>query len=154
MFKVTTTFRDLNGKQVTGQSWFNISRREATILNAKYDNNIVDYINSILDTPLELLTFLEDIVLTAYGRRSEDNLSFIKNDEIREEFRSSLEFDQLILDLLEKDGKAQEFMTRTLNITDPKDIQEMKNATKGKVTSIHGQPPRPSGNRNRKPRNK
>lgn len=153
MFKVTTKFRDLEGKEVTASSWFNISQREATMINAKYNDNVVDYIQSIISDTHAILTFLEELVLTAYGVRSEDNLRFIKNDQLREDFKNSLEFDQLIIDLLQDKKKSDDFMSRVLNITDKQKIAEIKNTSNNKIASIQGgQPPRPSGNRNRKPR--
>lgn len=121
---MVTKYHDVDGVEQTGESYFNITRREAITLMAKYGEDIMGYVNKL--TPIEVIDFFEELVLLAYGVRSEDGKKFIKNPEISEEYKQTLEFDQLILDLMLDETKSEAFVLGTLNINDEKTIADIK----------------------------
>lgn len=116
MRKHVTKLTNLNDELVEVESYFNLNAKEALELNDKYGGDLEKYWNEQIknENASALLNALEDIVLSAYGKKSEDGLRFIKSDEIREEFKSTLEFDQIILDLLTTPDLAQEFIKQVI----------------------------------------
>lgn len=126
MIKMVTKYHDVDGVEQTGESYFNITKREAISLMAKYGEDIMGYVSKL--SPVEVIDFFEELVLLAYGVRSEDGKKFIKNKENSEEYKQTLEFDQLILDLMVDENKSEAFVLGTLNINDEETISNIKNA--------------------------
>lgn len=125
MYKITTTYESFDGP-LTETFYFNLNRKEAAEMNNKY-GGIEDYIKNIKPNDFnKMVELIEDFLTVSYGIRTEDN-KFIKSEEISNEFKNSLAFDQVVIDILSNESAAQEFVLNTLNIKDPELIEEVKN---------------------------
>lgn len=111
MLKQKVKYEDFDGNIQDETLYFNLSRMELVALQSRYGKeDMAKYIEKLIeDKDLEkMYELLNDIVLTAYGVRSEDGKRFIKNEQIREEFVQSLAYEALIEDFHDETRKVLE----------------------------------------------
>lgn len=111
MLKQKVKYEDFDGNIQDETLYFNLSRMELVALQGRYGKeDMAKYIEKLIeDKDLEkMYELLNDIVLTAYGVRSEDGKRFIKNEQIREEFLQSLAYEALIEDFHDETRKVLE----------------------------------------------
>lgn len=114
MLKQTVKYESFDGELITEELYFNLTRMDLLELNDRYDgDDLAVYIEKIQEEKnvKALYTVLKDIVLMAYGVKSEDGKRFIRNDQVRKEFEESLAFAQLIEDFHETDHAMSDFVT-------------------------------------------
>lgn len=111
MLKQQVKYEDFDGNTQTETLYFNLNRMELISFQKRYGSeNMENYINKLIEEKQiePMYDLLNDFVLTAYGVRSEDGKRFIKNDEIREEFKQSLAYEALIEDFHDDSRKVLE----------------------------------------------
>lgn len=111
MLKQRVKYEDFDGNIQDETLYFNLSRMELVALQGRYGKeDMAKYIETLIENKdLEkMYELLNDIVLTAYGVRSEDGKRFIKNEQIREEFVQSLAYEALIEDFHDETRKVLE----------------------------------------------
>ncbi len=91
MFKQQITYTDFNGIEHKEDFYFHLSLPEVTRLEAKLNKSLADHTKELVarQNPDELIKFLEEIILSSYGRKTSDGKSFRKNAELREDFEYS-----------------------------------------------------------------
>ena len=115
MLKHQVSYKDFDNKSVKETLWFNLTTRDSAKLTIKY-GDLTAYVKKIekeKDTAA-MMVLIEDLVLTAYGERSEDGRHFLRNDEIRERFSYSLAFEALLDDLYSDEKKMSKFFDALL----------------------------------------
>lgn len=111
MLKQQVTYEDFDGNTQTETLYFNLNRMELISFQKRYGSeNMENYINKLIEEKQiePMYDLLNDFVLTAYGVKSEDGKRFIKNDEIRDEFKQSLAYEALIEDFHDDSRKVLE----------------------------------------------
>lgn len=111
MLKQQVKYEDFDGNTQTETLYFNLNRMELISFQKRYGSeNMENYINKLIEEKQiePMYDLLNDFVLTAYGVRSEDGKRFIKNDQIREEFKQSLAYEALIEDFHDDSRKVLE----------------------------------------------
>lgn len=111
MLKQQVTYEDFDGNTQTETLYFNLNRMELISFQKRYGSeNMENYINKLIEEKQiePMYDLLNDFVLTAYGVKSEDGKRFIKNDQIREEFKQSLAYESLIEDFHDDSRKVLE----------------------------------------------
>ena len=114
MLKKHVKYTGFDGEIIEEDLYFNLTRMDAIELSSRYESkDLADYMDEIVKKKdiVSLYRVLKDIVLLAYGIKSEDGKRFIKNDSVRKEFEESLAFAQLIEDLHETESALSEFVT-------------------------------------------
>lgn len=114
MLKQTVKYESFDGEVITEELYFNLTRMDLLELNDRYDgDDLSTYLEKIQEEKnvKALYTVLKDIVLMAYGVKSEDGKRFIRNDQVRKEFEESIAFSQLIEDFHETDHAMIDFVT-------------------------------------------
>lgn len=116
MYKKSINYTGFDGNEETLVAYFNINQMEATRLNAKYDGDITKFIEKVVQSKdlTRMLDFIEDMILSAYGERSEDGLRFVKNAEVRENFSQTLAYEALFSELLTNPDAVTEFADKTI----------------------------------------
>ena len=107
MLKQPVKYFDFDGIEQTETLYFNLNRMELIALQARYGKeDMAKYIEKVVaeEDYQKMYDLLKDIVLTSYGVRSEDGKRFIKNEQIREEFETSLAYEALIEDFHDDEG--------------------------------------------------
>ena len=111
MIKETRKYTDLFGVEVEETCYFHISQAEFIELSAKYDGDIFSYIENITEQSRfeDLINTMQDLILTAYGVKSDDGKRFIKSKELKDEFKQSIFYAELFEDLITNPEKAKVF---------------------------------------------
>jgi hypothetical protein len=124
MLKKDVTYEDFEGNQVTETLYFHFAKSELVKMRAVYGEDLDDKINKMIESNdnVEIIKIFEDILLGAYGQKSDDGKRFIKNDELREQFRNSLAYDAIFMEMATDDSAnaIAEFIKGVM----PKDMQE------------------------------
>lgn len=111
MLKKTITYTDYNGMERTEDFYFNLSKAEVAEMELAKKGGLSEYYKRILaakDTPAIAAVFKE-LVLKAYGVKSEDGRRFIKSPEITADFEQTEAYSDLYMELATDDKKATEF---------------------------------------------
>lgn len=116
------TYTDLNGDTQTERAWFRLSALELNELNDMYDGKTDKLLSKAIknkDTSF-IAKYLKDVIVLAYGVKSEDGKKLVKTPEIREAFDWSLAFDEIYTELLLNPEEVERFIE---GIT-PKEVME------------------------------
>ena len=114
MLKKHVKYQGFDGEIIEEDLYFNLTRMDAIELSARYESkDLAAYMDEIVkkEDIVSLYRVLKDIVLLAYGVKSEDGKRFIKNETVKNDFEESLAFAQLIEDLHETESALSEFVT-------------------------------------------
>ena len=130
MLKKTITYEDYNGVSRTEDFFFNLSKAELVEMEFGENGSFVDYIDKITkeQNNHKLIQLWKDIVLKAYGEKSDDGKRFIKNDEVRDSFSQTEAYSELFMELAGDAEKAAAFINGIL----PKDIAQQAKQTLAK----------------------
>lgn len=103
MLHKKVTYTNYNGEVVNEDVYFNLTSVELLRLEAKYGQSIPDKIKEVTEANdyRGIITLFEDLLLTAYGIKSEDGRRFVKDKEATKDFEDSIAyaeiFEQIIL---------------------------------------------------------
>ena len=114
MLKQRVKYEGFDGELIEEDLYFKLTRMDLIELNDRYESkDMAAYMDKIVKEKniKELYKVLKDIVLMAYGVKSEDGKRFIKNQTVKDEFAESLAFSQLIEDFHETDTAMSDFVT-------------------------------------------
>lgn len=126
MLKKRVKYEGFDGEIIEEDLYFNLTRMDLIELNDRYESkDMAAYMDKIVKEKniKELYKVLKDIVLMAYGTKSEDAKRFIKNETVKKEFEESLAFAQLIEDFHETDTAMSDFVTGITNQIKGLDLQ-------------------------------
>lgn len=132
MLKKTIEFEDFNGNKQTKDFYFNLTKAELVEMQFETKGGMAQKLQDIIDAkdiPTITKTFKE-IILKAYGEKSDDGLRFIKNDELREAFQQTNAYSELFMELADNSDSAASF----INAIIPKDISGDHNKKKTEST--------------------
>ena len=126
MVKKTVTFPDFEGKEVTKDFYFNLSKMEFRVLDRKIPGGLQNMINQIMTEKDEdrMIDLLDILILESYGEKAEDG-RFVKEDRFGRRlssfFKVSEAWDVLFMNLVKNEKELSEFLTGIV----PKDVAEM-----------------------------
>lgn len=112
MLKKSITYEDYNEETQTEDFYFNFTKLELIELEVKFEGGLEGHLKKIMETEngKDAYYLFKDIVLAAYGTKSEDGKRFIKSDKLREEFESSPALSELIISFLENPKEGARFL--------------------------------------------
>lgn len=122
MFKVTETYTDYNGVERTEDFHFNLNKAELMEMELSTTGGLAETINRIVaaqDGPA-IIKIFKDLVLKAYGVKSEDGKRFKKSDELREAFVETEAYSQIFMRLATDADAAAKFVNGIM----PADVQQ------------------------------
>ena len=126
MLKETRTYVDFNGVERTEDFYFNFSKAELAEKHLKSDKGLSELLEDIAhsdDHELIVDTFKE-IILKAYGKKSEDGRRFIKSDELSKEFSETPVYSDMFIELATDSDKAAKFINGIMPPEWEKQIKE------------------------------
>lgn len=111
MLKKTITYTDFDGNERTEDYYFNLTEAEIAELELSTEGGFRKMVNRITNakSQLELVALFEKLIMLSYGVKSPDGRKFVKNDEVREEFKSTQAYSDLYMELITDSKKAAEF---------------------------------------------
>lgn len=115
-------YTDYNGNQRSEDFYFNLNKGEIFNLQFGTEGGLDKAIQKIIqteDTP-KIVKIFQDIILNAYGVKSDDGRRFIKSEELSTEFKQTEAYSELLMELVSDEEKAAAF----INALMPKDLAE------------------------------
>lgn len=130
MLKKTVNYVDFDGNNVSEECYFNLTQTEAVGIALDLPDDVTETANaantedsvSLEQASVKLVEklgnkgvfeFIKQLVLKSYGIRV-DARRFDKNEKIRDDFEHSLAFDAIIMELMQDDIAAAEFVNGVL----------------------------------------
>lgn len=110
MIKKTINFEDFNGKQITKDYYFHLSKVDFLELSA--DGAFENLIKNAVATKDKMAIFngFKRLIGMSVGMRTEDGSGFVRTEAFRDEFLSSPAFDELVMELFTSDDKGADFI--------------------------------------------
>lgn len=112
MLKLPITYEDFDGEKVTEDFYFNLSKPELLEMEVGHEKGYSAFLKKIVDTTdrKALVEQFKQVILLAYGQKSDDGKRFIKNDQLREEFSQTAAYQHLFMELASDSDAASKFI--------------------------------------------
>lgn len=127
MLKKTITYTDFNDQSRTEDFYFNLTEAELAELELTAEGNkgLQANLQAIMDSNdnAQIVAKFKEIILMAYGEKSDDGRRFIKSEEIKTAFTQTNAYSQLFVELA-TDPKAADAFIRGIvpqNLKTPED---------------------------------
>lgn len=124
MLKKTITYADYNGNERTEDFYFNLTKAEVMEMEMSTTGGLAEKITRIVnaqDTP-SIIKIFKELILKAYGVKSDDGKRFIKSDEISAEFSQTEAYSVLFMELATDADAASKFVNGII----PADLNKQK----------------------------
>lgn len=127
MIKKTVTYTDYNGVDRTENFYFNLSEAEVMEMEMGTEGGMSESIQKIVDAKdaPAIIRVFKDLVLKAYGVKSDDGRRFIKSKELSESFSQTEAYSQIFMELATDADAATKFVN---GIVPQKMAQQAKSA--------------------------
>ncbi len=129
MLKKTIEYTDFDGNERKEDFYFNLTKAEIMEMNLSTYGGLDKMLEKIVaaqDTPKIVATF-KDLVLRAYGIKSDDGRRFIKSEKLREEFAQTEAYSVLFMELATNEDAAIEFVNGIVPKELTQDNPDIKN---------------------------
>ena len=112
MIKKTVTYTDYNKVERTENFYFNLSKAEVLEMEMSTAGGMAESIQKIIDAKdmPAIIRVFKDLVLKAYGVKSDDGRRFIKSKELSEEFSQTEAYSQIFMELATNADEAAKFV--------------------------------------------
>lgn len=112
MLKKTVTYEDYNGVERTEDFYFNMSEAEVMEMEMSINGGLSTMIDRIVaaQDSATLIKIFKDMVLRAYGVKSDDGRRFIKNQEVRDNFAQTEAYSIIFMELVTNAEAAAKFV--------------------------------------------
>ena len=107
MIKKTITYEDYNGVERTENFYFNLNKAEVLEMEMGTEGGMAESIQKIVDAKDAPA---KDLVLKAYGVKSDDGRRFIKSKELSEAFSQTEAYSQIFMELATDADAAAKFV--------------------------------------------
>ncbi len=128
MFTKTITYTDFDNVERTETAYFNLTKSELLEISMKLPGTLLQDVadeEKITDEQRArrvlaslgnqgVTSFIKEIILKAYGKKSIDGRRFEKSEQMSTEFSQTLAFDQLYYELMVDSTKAAEFINNLI----------------------------------------
>lgn len=124
MYKLPITYTNFEDKEVTKDFYFNLTKAELMKLNFKtragknisYEelseaahNAVKNHTEITANEQIAIVDFFEEFIKAAYGVKTQDG-EFDKSEELSNRFIHSEAYSVMLMDMLDNEAKASEFM--------------------------------------------
>ena len=112
MIKETIKYTDYNGNELVEDFYFNLSKSEIAEMQLSYPNGLADHITKITQSNngAEIIMLFKELILSSYGRKSDDGKRFIKSYEESQAFSQTEAYSELFMKLATNADAAAEFV--------------------------------------------
>lgn len=112
MLKKTITYEDVDGNPVTEDFYFNLNKAEIAEMELSRSEGLSGFLEQIIasENAAEIVATFKQIILKAYGMRSDDGKRFIKSEELSNEFLQKDAYSVLFMELVVDADKSAEFV--------------------------------------------
>lgn len=112
MLKKTITYIDYNGNERTEDFYFNLTKAEIMEMHLSTNGGLDAMIKRIVDSQdaPSIIRIFKDIILKAYGEKTDDGKRFMKSKEIADAFSQTEAYSQLFMELATDADAASKFI--------------------------------------------
>ena len=112
MIKKTITYTDYNNVERTESFYFNLSKAEIMEMEMGTDGGMAETLKKIVDAKdaPAIIRVFKDLVLKAYGVKSDDGRRFIKSKELSDSFAQTEAYSQIFIELATDADAAAKFV--------------------------------------------
>lgn len=116
MLKKTITYVDYNGNERVEDFYFNLTKAEATEMELSVEGGLTKKLEDIVNSQnnKEIIALFKEIILKAYGEKSQDGKRFIKSEELSEAFSQTEAFSELFMELALDEKASADFINGIL----------------------------------------
>ena len=120
MLKKTITYTDYNGITRTEDFYFNLTKAEIMEMQLSTNGGLDVMIKKIIDSQdaPSIIKIFKELILKAYGEKSDDGKRFIKSKEISEGFAQTEAYSQLFMELATDTDAASKFVNGIVPVAD------------------------------------
>ena len=112
MLSKTITYTDYNGTERTETYLFNLSKAELMEMEMGKSGGYAEYLRKIAssqDAP-EMMRVFKELLLKAYGEKSDDGKRFIKSSKLSEAFSQTEAYSELFMELVTNTDAISDFV--------------------------------------------
>lgn len=133
MLKKTITYTDYNGLERTENFYFNLSKAEIAEMELTTVGGFAEMIQRVVDAQDQaaIVKIFKDLILKAYGEKSEDGKRFMKSNEISTAFAQTEAYSILFMELATDADSAAAFVNGII----PSDVQKQMSANVTPMTT-------------------
>ena len=101
MLKKTITYTDFNGVERKENFYFNLTKAEVIEMEMSVNGGMAEQIQKIIDAQdvATIIKVFKEIILKAYGVKSDDGRRFIKSKEVTDDFAQTEAYSILFTEL-------------------------------------------------------
>lgn len=112
MYKKTIECTDFDGNKIKDDCYFNFTKAEILEFDNSELGGMEQYIERIQKEKdnTKLFKLFKDLILKAYGEKSQDGRRFIKSEEKAIEFSQTEAYSELVMELVSDADAAAEFV--------------------------------------------
>lgn len=112
MYKKTITYTDYFDVERTEDFYFNLSESELMQLQLSTQRGFYNEMQALVDSHdgPKIMSVFNQIILKAYGEKSDDGRRFIKSPEISKAFSETPAYDKFFMEIIEDPKAASEFI--------------------------------------------
>ena len=112
MIRKTINYTDFNGKEAQDTYRFNLTEAELMNKQLTTKGGYAETIQAVVDEKdtSTIIRLFEELMLASVGELSVDGKKFVKNEQIRNDFKSSAAYSALFMELLTNDEAATVFI--------------------------------------------
>lgn len=125
MLKKVINYTDYNGVQREEEFLFNLTKAEIAEMELSVDGGFAEKLKKIIDAKSapEIIKVFKEIILKAYGVKSDDGKRFIKTQQLRDEFEQTEAYSNLFMELATNADEAGKFINSII----PQDMEKYTN---------------------------
>ena len=103
---------DFDGRPQDEVCYFNLTKSEVLELDLEQNGGMSSMLKSLIETrdSATIMQIIKKIILRSYGEKSTDGRRFVKSEEISENFRQTMAYDELFMELLQDSKALEDFM--------------------------------------------
>ena len=122
------TYTDFDGEERTETFYFNLTKAELLEMQIKHPGGYGEYLQRIIDAKdqVEVMDAFTELLAASYGEKSEDGRRFRKSKELFEDFKSTVAYDELFVEILTDANAAVNFVNGILPKFDVSEEQKQE----------------------------
>lgn len=125
MLKKTITFKDLDDNSITEDFYFALSKAEIAEMELRYagSGGLAGRLEKMTEPPIDgglIMDTFKDMISRSVGKRHEDNVQFVKNDDVRGRFLQSDAYTEFFMELVTDAEAGLRFVRGIM----PKEVQD------------------------------
>ena len=112
MLKKTMEYTDYNGVTRKETFYFNLTKAEIMEMEMSTDGGFAEMIQRVVDAKdaPTIVKIFKELILKAYGEKSDDGKRFMKSEEISQAFAQTEAYSELFMELATDDKAAADFV--------------------------------------------